>query len=196
MHKSARKYGKQFFETYASQEVPQKIVDIGGMNVNGSLREYAPKQSEYISVDYSKGNGVDIILSDPYTLPIETASIDICVSSSCFEHSELFWVTYLEILRILKSTGVFYLNAPSNGQYHTYPVDCWRFFPDAGLALETWGIRNNYNNMLLESFIAQKEGGEEWEDFVAIFLRDKYHLSNYTKRMVNAVANPKFKKVK
>ena len=30
---------------------------------------------------------------------------------------------------------LFYLNAPSNGEFHRYPVDCWRFYPDAGGAL-------------------------------------------------------------
>ena len=40
-------------------------------------------------------------------------SIDIVVSISTFEHTEFFWETFLEILRVLKPNGLFFLNAPS-----------------------------------------------------------------------------------
>ena len=64
----------------------------------------------------------------------------------------MFWVSYLEILRILKPVGLFYLNAPSDGAVHKYPVDCWRFYPDSGQALVTWSKRNGFNNVLLECY--------------------------------------------
>ena len=28
----------------------------------------------------------------------------------------------------------------SNGDYHSWPVDCWRFYPDSGIALINWEI--------------------------------------------------------
>jgi ubiquinone/menaquinone biosynthesis C-methylase UbiE len=92
-------------------------------------------------------------LEDAYSFPLEDNSVDIVVSSSCFEHADMFWLTYLEIMRILKPKGIFYLNAPTKGPHHGYPVDCWRFYPDAGKALTNWGKRNNYNNILLESYV-------------------------------------------
>jgi SAM-dependent methyltransferase len=70
-----------------------------------------------------------------YKLPFADGSVDVVLSSSCFEHSEFFWLLFLEILRVLRPEGLFYLNAPSNGPFHRYPVDCWRFYPDSGNAL-------------------------------------------------------------
>ena len=62
-----------------------------------------------------------------------------------------------EALRVLKPTGLLYINAPSNGAYHRYPVDCWRFYPDSGVALQNWGNRSGYECALLEFFIGVRK---------------------------------------
>jgi SAM-dependent methyltransferase len=121
------------------------IVDIGSQDVNGSLRSVAPPNNKYIGVDFVEAKGVDVVITDPYSLPFEDESVDAVVSSSCFEHSEFFWLLFNEALRILKPTGLLYINVPSNGQFHRYPVDCWRFYPDSGVALQNWGKRSGYS---------------------------------------------------
>ena len=192
MHQSAIHYAQQFFETYLPhiKASPVKVVEIGSLNVNGSLRDVCPSGVDYIGLDFSPGNGVDIVIEDPYCLPLPDASADVVVSSSCFEHSEFFWLTFLEAIRLLKEGGVFYLNAPSNGFFHRWPVDCWRFYPDSGMALVAWAKRNGYTPTLLESFIGQRsegrvaEGGA-WNDFVAVFLKDARHAGNYPQRIID-----------
>ena len=66
-------------------------------------------------MDFQVGPGVDLLLSDPYVFPLEDENCDVVLSSSCFEHSEFFWLTFLEALRILKPHGLLYINAPSTG---------------------------------------------------------------------------------
>ena len=83
-----------------------------------------------------------MVLDDPYTLPFADESVDIVVSTSCLEHSEMFWLSFLEMLRVLRPTGLLYLNVSSNGNFHRYPVDCWRFYPDSGVAMVCWARRN------------------------------------------------------
>lgn len=175
MHKSAMQHGRLFFEQYApyfSGIDSPNIVDIGSMDVNGSLRQVAPPDFTYTGADFDSGPGVDLVLSDPYVLPFEDQSVDVVVSSSCFEHAELFWITFLEIMRVLKPRGLFYLNAPSNGCYHRFPVDCWRFYPDSGGAMVAWAKRNGFRPALLESFIGEQDD-DQWNDFVAVFLKDE-----------------------
>ena len=182
MHDTAMQYGGKFFDTYLKNTKDLTIVDIGSQDVNGSLRSVAPPNNKYIGVDFVKGNGVDIVITDPYSLPFENESVDVIVSSSCFEHSEFFWLIFNESLRILKPTGLLYINVPSNGQVHRFPVDCWRFFPDSGLALQNWGKRSGYNCVLLESFIGIKIT-DIWNDFVGIFAKDENHSSQHTNRI-------------
>ena len=182
MHDTAMLHGKHFFSTYLKDAKGLQIVDIGAQDFNGSLRSVAPKDNDYIGLDFSEGKGVDIILSDPYALPFEDCSIDVVVSSSCYEHSEFFWLSFTEALRVLKPTGLLYINVPSNGSYHRYPVDCWRFYPDSGIALEGWGNRSGYECALLESFTGfRKNAGIH--DFVGVFVKDKKHASKYPTRI-------------
>jgi SAM-dependent methyltransferase len=184
MHPTAMNNGREFFSTYSKffngSEVT--VVDIGAQDVNGSLREACPTTFKYIGVDFQDAKGVDVVITDPYKLPFDDQSVDIVVSSSCFEHSEMFWLSFLEILRILKPTGLFSFNAPSDGAVHKYPVDCWRFYPDSGQALVNWSNRNNFDSILLECY-TQIGGG--WQDYVAIFLKDKRHISLFTDRILN-----------
>lgn len=185
MHPTSLTNCQQFFDTYASCFPDKaKVIEIGSQDVNGSIRSTCPSKFEYIGVDFQAAKGVDIVISDPYTLPFEDASVDIVLSNSCFEHSEMFWLVFLEILRVLKPSGLFYLNAPSNGSFHRYPVDCWRFYPDSGRALITWAKKNGLNSELLESFTSLQIG-HEWNDFVGVFLKDKAHLHCFPNRILN-----------
>lgn len=191
MHPTAMINAKLFFDAYAADiktENVTKVVDIGSQDVNGSLRTVTPINFDYIGVDFVEGNGVDIVLDSPYKLPFEDDSIDVVLSSSCFEHSEMFWLVFLEILRILKPDGLFYLNVPSNGFYHRYPVDCWRFYPDSGIALINWAKRNGINASLLESYVSNQHL-DVWNDYVAVFLKEEKHSSRYKGRILDLLSS-------
>jgi SAM-dependent methyltransferase len=186
MHPTAMENCRAFFECYAKDfgEGPVQVIEIGSQNVNGTLRDVCPPSFNYVGVDFVAGEGVDLVLDDPYELPFRDGCADIVLSSSCFEHSEMFWLVYLEIMRVLKPNGLFYFNAPSNGSFHRYPVDCWRFYPDSGNALVTWGKRNGLNSAMLESYLSRQDGGI-WNDFVAVFLKDAAYQANHPGRIVH-----------
>ena len=186
MHPSARYYAKLFFDTYVTPSAETRLLEVGSQNVNGSLREVAPEEIEYVGVDMEQGDGVDILLTDPYALPFPNESFDVVVSSSCFEHDEFFWVSFMEALRVLKPHGVMYLNVPSNGLFHRYPVDCWRFYPDSGRALVNWARRCGLRATLLKSFVGVQQEGREgtWNDFVAVVLKDEFEAARYPRRIL------------
>lgn len=191
MHQSALTYGKAFFDTYVTSQSASevKIVDVGAQDVNGSLRQFAPEKSSYIGVDFVLGKGVDIVIDNPYSLPFDTNSVDYVVCSSVYEHCEFFWLLFLESLRILKPDGLLYINAPSNGALHRYPIDAWRFYPDAGKSLVNWAHRNGMTPSLIESFIGSKmgtiTGDGMWNDFVAVFCKDKEYIPKIDGRILD-----------
>jgi len=184
MHDTAMLNAERFFNVYVRHIEGAVVVDIGAQDVTGSLKQFCPKSAKYIGVDFVPGRGVDVVLEDPYRLPFETESIDVVVSSSCFEHSEFFWVLYLEILRILKPSGIFYLNVPTNGRFHRYPVDCWRFYPDSGNALVKWARANDLNTAVLESFTSNQI--RLWNDYVCVFIKDERHAGKHTRRILDS----------
>jgi SAM-dependent methyltransferase len=205
MHPTAMINAKNFFSTYSASFAAgksTKVLEIGSQDVNGSIRSACPAQFDYIGADFVSGKGVDIVLDDPYSLPFEPETFDIVLSSSCFEHSEMFWIAFLEIMRVLKPAGLFYLNVPSNGGLHRYPVDCWRFYPDSGDALVAWAERNGFNPVLLENYTSDQHLHQwsswvsmflkssnkhinQWNDCVSIFLKDKAYSSEHKRRILD-----------
>lgn len=187
MHTSAMEFGKVFFETYCKDLNGKTVVDIGSQDVNGSLRDVCPSSLKYVGVDFVAGRNVDVVLEDPYKLPFEDNSVNVIVCSSVFEHSSFFWILFLEVIRILKPGGLFYMNAPSNGNFHQYPLDCWRFYPDAGHALVSFAEYNKQSVTLIESFVGKQDGHSGWNDFVAVFAKEFDGKIDSNVRMVNNI---------
>jgi SAM-dependent methyltransferase len=174
MHDTASKSGELFAKSYG--DVNKVVVDIGGKNVNGTLRHFFECLGmKYICVDIEAHSSVDIVVKPGHKLPFDNGSIDLIVSTSCFEHDPCFWITFKEMTRITKLGGFIYVNAPSNGLYHRYPGDNWRFYSDAGQALSYWSSYQNSDEevfpvKVVETFhILPKR--DIWIDFVCIWER-------------------------
>lgn len=191
MHDSAKKSFIKFSEVYLNNLKNPKIIDLGSLDNdgNGSIKELINFKSEYIGVDVSSGNNVDIVLKDPYKFPFEDNSIDAIVSISAFEHTKFFWLSYLEILRVLKPEGLFFLNAPSNSDFHRHDTDSWRFYPDSGLTLIDWANKNNYDPEVLEHYTSNHNGKERWNDYVCVTIKDKKYVKNYQDRILDSFSN-------
>lgn len=167
MHDTALEIGRLAIEIYGGG-AGQKILEIGSLDVNGSLRQFQPEGSHYLGVDLEAGNGVDMIVKPGQPLPFADGSFDLVLASSVFEHDPAFWNTFLDLVRLLREGGMLYINAPSNGLVHRYPEDHWRFYPDSGRALERWAASQDMEVRLIESFIAPRNK-DNWNDFVAVF---------------------------
>lgn len=118
------------------------ILDYGGRRVEGHDSYFSLIQHlvnfEYLGVDIVDGVGVDVIMTDPYCCPLPDQSADIIVTGQMFEHCEFFWLTVKDMARLLRPGGYLLAITPSAGAVHKYPVDCWRFYPDAYGALAKW----------------------------------------------------------
>ena len=182
MHDSARKTALAFFDEY-SLHGPIEVLEIGAINVNGGLRESFSDEMRWVGVDLKSGAGVDVVLNDPYALPFADKEFDVAIATSVFEHDEMFWLSFLEMVRVVRKGGFVYLCSPSNGNIHRYPVDCYRFYPDAGAALAKWARRSGYEITLLESFVLRQDASQ-WNDWCAIyFIGDKNEAPAFSNRL-------------
>jgi SAM-dependent methyltransferase len=169
MHDTALELGRAFFDAYLCGS-EGKVLDVGSHDVNGSLRAVAPPRVNYVGVDMVPGSGVDLVLDDPHVFPFADRSFDAVVASSCFEHDTMFWITFLEMVRVCRTGGYIYVNSPSNGWFHQHPRDNWRFYPDAGLSLQDWAQREGFDVRLVESFVGRRKRNV-WNDLVMVFCR-------------------------
>jgi len=174
MHISARINAEKFYNNHCKHLNRNSVViDFGSYDINGTLRPIF-ENHKYIGIDMCAGPNVDVVCKNE-SVPFANESVDVITSSSCFEHDESYWVTFLEMCRILKPGGYIYIQAPSNGRYHACPHDCWRFYADSWKALETWAKKNNYDVTLVESYIDKENSHTDpclWEDSIGIFKKN------------------------
>ena len=172
MHETALRSGLAFSKSYG---IPNGLViDIGGRNVNGSLRKFFENIGmKYVCVDMEEDASVDVVVPPGERLPFEDGSVDLIVSTSCFEHDPCFWLSFKEMTRIIKPSGYIYINAPTAGPYHTYPGDNWRFYSDAGQALAYWSGKQMSNETIYPVKVVETFNvlGECWNDFVCVWQR-------------------------
>ncbi|CAN2227889.1 AdoMet_MTases domain containing protein [Candidatus Nanopelagicaceae bacterium] len=176
MHKSAYEIGAKFLDRYMAAEM-KSVLEVGAFDVNGSLKDFKREGCEWLGVDLEPGKGVDIVIERASKLPFEDNSFDLVVATSVFEHDPTFWLTFNEMLRVVKPEGFVYICAPSNGWVHRYPMDVYRFYPDAGIGLVEWGRREFPELELIESFISERDG-DIWNDFCAVFSKTKTQKPN------------------
>ncbi|KJS17087.1 MAG: hypothetical protein VR69_06095 [Peptococcaceae bacterium BRH_c4b] len=172
MHASSYKNMDNFVDKYLSmfENKNLEIIDIGSQDVNGSYKPLFSNQNwHYCGCDIAVGKNVDIVLNNVYDWSnIESSSFDVVISGQAFEHIEYFWITIMEIARILKEGGLCCIIAPSGGVEHGYPVDCWRFYPSGFKALARYSglelleVYTQWNEQLYPDY------DPAWKDTVLI----------------------------
>jgi len=182
MHYSAYVNAERFYEKYCKTNIEnKKILDVGSYDVNGTMKPIFEK-GQYIGLDMEEGPNVDVV-GVSHDIPFKDNEFDIIACSSCFEHDDMFWVSFQEMCRVLKPGGYMYVQAPSNGPYHGWPGDNWRFYIDSWKALEKWGKKSGYDIELVEHYIdtttPDPTAPRIWNDSVGIFKKK----TQYTKKV-------------
>lgn len=160
---------EQFVKQYLNAADPLVIHDIGSQSVDGgTYRKLFEKDKwNYIGVDITEGSNVDLVLKDCYNWDIPENTSNVVISGQCLEHVEYFWLTIMEMTRILRPLGLLCLIVPSSGHEHRHPLDCWRFLPDGLKALARYA---NLNVLKCEiPAIADKK----WHDCLLIAQKPK-----------------------
>ena len=99
------------------------------------------------------------------------------ISGQAFEHIEYFWITILQINRILKLGGVACIIAPSEGKEHRYPTDCWRFYLDGLNVISKWGKLDPLEITIEKENGNYTDGSNQWKDGVLVCAKNQ-NISN------------------
>lgn len=112
---------------------PGKVLEIGSLDINGSVREYFTDAKEYTGIDMEAGFGVDKVLNAHDILKVwKPNTFDIILCLETLEHDNAFWETIEIIKKALKKTGFLIVSTPTFGfPLHRYPKDYFRFGEDA-----------------------------------------------------------------
>lgn len=176
MHDSAFEKAQVFRRAYLGdyEAASLLVLDVGSAIVadgHRSNREaFANPNWRYLGLDIEAAPNVDLVVADPYDWrEVPDGFADVVVCSQVFEHTEFFWITILEIARVLKPNGLAFIVAPGAGPLHRYPVDCWRFYDDGLPALARWARLT-----VLESRVQWRplyRRGNQWRDAAIVMQR-------------------------
>jgi SAM-dependent methyltransferase len=136
-------------ELYPEFFINKKVLDVGSLDINGSNKDFFT-DCEYIGVDLGEGPNVDLVCSG-HELKFEDEYFDTIISTETFEHDMHYVETIQNIIRMLKSGGMFLFTCattgrPEHGTMNAHPYD-------APLLnnIEEWC--NYYKNLTKEDFM-------------------------------------------
>lgn len=104
------------------------VLDIGGRNVNGSIRDLFPNATEYIAVDIREGEGVDVVADAATWVPDQ--EYDVVVSTETFEHTEVWPQICNTAYKAMKPGGKLILTMAGPGRPEHSAVDGGPLRPD------------------------------------------------------------------
>lgn len=173
MHVSSYQKMETFVRQYVEPRYQHKdmaVLDVGSYDVNGTYKPLFTKTGwTYAGLDVNSGENVDLVVHDYYQWEnLAAESFDVVISGQTFEHIEYFWLTMVEIVRILKPGGLCCIIAPSNGLEHQFPVDCWRFYPDGFHALARYANLTALEVSTEFEPPSYGDGSELWKDSLLI----------------------------
>ena len=164
MHPESYEAMSRLVATYLSRDQRLRVLDVGSYDVNGTYNPLFDNENWiYEGADMEAGRNVDHVLTDPYRWFLADETFDVVISGQTFEHIKFFWLTWKEMVRVLKRGGLIFLIAPAIGAEHRYPVDCWRFYCDGFRALAE--LEN------LEVIEVGTHWTSSWGDTVGVFRR-------------------------
>ena len=102
------------------------VLDIGSLDINGN-NQYLFDDCLYLGIDLLPGKNVDLAITG-HNLQLPDESIDVIISTECFEHDKFYSLTLKNIVRMLKPGGLLVFSCattgrPEHGTRRTTPVD-------------------------------------------------------------------------
>lgn len=141
MHLNSKLLLKKYAASYFKPEI--KVLEIGPDGWPSAIRELLDNGNiEWHTLDITDDQRLTYANAGEYNFPIADGQYDIVVSANVIEHVKKIWRWIPELVRVTKKEGFVITVNPVSWNYHAYPVDCWRIYPDGMKALyEDFGLK-------------------------------------------------------
>jgi SAM-dependent methyltransferase len=151
-HPQQREFFQKVKDIYPLYFSNSSVLEIGSLNINGTVRDFFTDTTSYIGLDIAPGYCVDVVCQgQDYSEPDNT--YDTVLSCECFEHTPHWLEIFKNMIRLCKSDGlVLFTCASTNRREHgttrtepsSNPLAC----------VEEWSY---YRNLIEEDFTSHHE---------------------------------------
>ncbi len=169
MHDSSYLKMKSFKEKFLDKNMELKILDVGSLGEYNYRDIFDEQKWSYVGLDIKNGPNVDLIIDDIYNwAEIEDNSYDVIISGQFFELLEYFWLTMVEVERVLKPNGYVCIIVPSSGPNHCNDLNGYKFYEDGIRALAKY-----VNLDIVQSYVDNSINAKPWHDACLIAKKSK-----------------------
>lgn len=113
-HKQQQDFVKKTKEKFPQAFKSQKVLEIGSLNVNGTVRIFF-ENCDYTGVDVGPGPDVDVV-GNGEELDYADGMFDTTISTECFEHTPFWKEIFLNMVRMTRSNGLIIFTCASTGR--------------------------------------------------------------------------------
>jgi hypothetical protein len=114
-HEQQKNFFKRVKEKYPKYFTDVKVLDVGSLDFNGSIKDLFEFPFYYIGLDLGHGKNVDVVC--PGHLYDCGFQFDVVASGECFEHDMFYVRTIHNMVRLLKSNGMMIFTCASTGRH-------------------------------------------------------------------------------
>jgi SAM-dependent methyltransferase len=121
-----------------------KVLEVGSLNINGTVRVFFEEPEQYVGCDLGPGTDVDIV-SCGHELQYPNGSFDVSISCECFEHDSHWQKTFRKMWELTRPEGLVVFSCATEGR------------PEHGTSIATpWDApftNDYYHNLTAKDFI-------------------------------------------
>ena len=120
-----------------------RVLDVGSLDINGSNRPLF-EQCDYLGLDLAPGRNVDVV-SRAHEFNAPSESFDTIISTEMLEHDQYYAKSLTNIVRMLRSGGLFLFTCATTGREEHGTSRCHPIASPITSSLEGW--EDYYKNL-------------------------------------------------
>jgi len=123
------------------------VLDVGALDINGSNRYlFTGTDGTYMGIDVALGKNVDAV-SKGHEWSAPDGFYDTVISTECFEHDMHYEKTFRNIIRMIKSGGMFIFTCATEGREEHGTTRCHAFTSPLTSQIADGGWSDYYKNL-------------------------------------------------
>lgn len=126
MHAEARHFVERLLVAELPRITARRVLDVGGRDVNGSLRDLFPRAAVFDVLDMVPGDNVTIVAdAATWEPPVDPPVYDLVISTETFEHTEQWREIVGVMAKALAGGGCMIVTAACDPREPHSAVDGW-----------------------------------------------------------------------